>query len=580
MRFSKYYIPTLKEAPADAEVISHQLLVRAGMIRKVTSGIYSYLPLGMRALERVSKIVREEMNKAGAMEILMPAVQPADLWIESGRWAAYGKELLRFVDRNNREYCLGPTHEEVITALVRGEIRSYRQLPANLYQIQTKFRDEIRPRFGLMRGREFIMKDAYSFDRDNAGADKSYESMYRAYENIFKRMGLTFRPVEADSGAIGGSFSHEFMVLADTGEDVIAVSSGGKYAANVERAEISYDGPEAPLSDKNYEEVATPNCATVEAVCKLLNVPSTQIVKTMLYKAIGPEETDEEIVAVLVRGDREVNEIKLKNALNAIDLGLISAEEIAEVSGGQIGSIGPVGLKVKRIFADLELKGGNAWIVGANKPDAHLINVDFKRDAKIEAYKDMRLVQEGDLCPRDGGTLTLTRGIEVGHVFKLGLKYSQAMNAKYLDENGKEQYMVMGCYGIGISRVVAACIEQNHDENGIKFPPPLAPFHVSLLNLDIRSDEAIKKTDEIYNFLQAQGLEVLLDDRDERPGVKFKDADLIGSPLQLIVGGKGLARGIIEAKDRRTNEKTELTVANFQEEFKAWKNKVYAGWNI
>ena len=574
MRFSQYYIPTLKEAPADAEVISHQLLIRAGMIRKLTSGIYTYLPLGVRALEKVSRIVREEMNKAGALEIFMPTVQPSNLWEESGRWQQYGKELLRFKDRHARDYCLGPTHEEVVTDLIRGEVRSYRQMPINVYQIQTKFRDEIRPRFGLMRGREFIMKDAYSFDRDNAGADKSYESMYRAYENIFLRMGLTFRAVEADSGAIGGNFSHEFMVLAETGEDVIAVADAGPYAANLERAEVTYNGPEAPLSTIPYEEISTPGCATVEAVCKLLGVPPTQIVKTMLYTADG------EIVAVLVRGDREVNEIKLKNLLGAVEIDLVTSKEIAQVSDGNIGSIGPVGLKVNRIFADLELIGGNDWVVGANKPDAHFMHVDFKRDTKIEAYKDLREVQEGDSCPRGGGKLTLTRGIEVGHVFKLGLKYSETMNAKFLDENGKEQFMVMGCYGIGVSRVVAAAIEQNHDEFGIKFPPPLAPFQVSLLNLDIRSEEAIAKTDEIYQFLQSEGLEVLLDDRDERPGVKFKDADLIGSPIQLVVGGKGLARGIIEAKDRRTNEKIEISTQDFKQNFKLWKEQVWAGWNI
>ena len=574
MRFSQYYIPTLKEAPTDAEVISHKLLVRAGMIRKLTSGIYTYLPMGVRALEKVSAIVREEMNRAGALEVLMPTVQPADLWIESGRWGAYGKELLRFADRNDRDYCLGPTHEEVITTLVRGEVRSYRQLPLNLYQIQTKFRDEIRPRFGLMRGREFIMKDAYSFDRDNAGADKSYEAMYQAYEKIFQRMGLTFRAVEADSGAIGGSFSHEFMVLADTGEDVIASSSSGKYAANIERAEAVFGGPVAPLSSLPFEEVHTPNCPTVEAVCQLLGVPAAQIVKTMLFNADG------EIVAALVRGDREVNEIKLKNMLGATELNLLGADELQALTKASIGSIGPVGLPVKRILADLELQGGNAWIVGANKPDYHLKNVDFKRDVSIEAYKDLRFVQEGDPCPRGEGTLKLTRGIEVGHVFKLGLKYSQAMNAKFLDENGQEKFMVMGCYGIGVSRVVAACIEQNHDEFGIKFPPPLAPFAVSLLNLDVKSEDVCAKAEEIYTFLQKQGLEVLFDDRDERPGFKFKDADLIGSPIQLMVGGKGLARGIIEAKDRRSNERVELPVENFEQAFKEWKDKVYAGWNL
>ena len=573
MRFSQYYIPTLKEAPSDAEVISHKLLVRAGMIRKLTSGIYTYLPLGVKAIERVSRIVREEMNKAGALEIFMPTVQPSDLWEESGRWQKYGKELLRFKDRNDRDYCLGPTHEEVVTALLRGEIRSYRQMPLNVYQIQTKFRDEIRPRFGLMRGREFIMKDAYSFDRDDAGADKSYEIMYRAYENIFRRMGLKFRAVEADSGAIGGNFSHEFMVLADTGEDLIAVADSGTYAANVERAEIAYTGPEAPLSEIPCAEVHTPDCPTVEAVCKLLKVPASQIVKTMLYKADG------EIVAALVRGDREVNEIKLKNLIGAVELELLTAEDIALVSNGNIGSIGPVGLKA-RIFADLELLGGNDWIVGANKADAHLIHVDFKRDAVIEAYKDLRQVQEGDPCPRGGGRLTLTRGIEVGHVFKLGLKYSEAMNARFLDEDGKEKFMVMGCYGIGISRVVAAAIEQNHDEFGIKFPPPLAPFQVSLLNLDIRTEQSVATADQIYEFLQSEGLETLYDDRDERPGVKFKDADLIGAPVQIIVGSKGLERGIIEAKDRRTNEKTELSLENFKQNFKDWQTIVWAGWGL
>ena len=563
MRFSQYYIPTLKEAPADAEVISHQLLVRAGMIRKLTSGIYTYLPLGVRALEKVSRIVREEMNKAGALEILMPTVQPSDLWEESGRWQQYGKELLRIKDRNNRDYCLGPTHEEVVTALLRGEIRSYRQMPINVYQIQTKFRDEIRPRFGLMRGREFIMKDAYSFDRDNDGADKSYEKMYSAYEKIFQRMGLLFRAVEADSGAIGGNFSHEFMVLAETGEDVIAVATDGSYAANVERAEVVYNGPEAPISSTPYEEVSTPGCPTVEDVCRLLNVPASIIAKTMLYKADG------EIVAVLVRGDREVNEVKLKNLLGAIEIEMVNADEIAQVSGGNIGSIGPVGLKVKRIFADLELIGGNDWVVGANKPDAHFIHVDFKRDAEIEAYKDLRQVQEGDACPRGGGRLALTRGIEVGHVFKLGLKYSEAMNARFLDENGKEQFIVMGCYGIGVNRTMAAIVEQCSDERGIIWPKEVTPFHVHLVGIS-KTDEETQSVDAVYEKLISAGIDVLYDDRKASPGFKFADADLIGIPLRITAGKGFFANGELEMKERNKKDIANIPADKIVDEIKSY----------
>jgi len=574
MRWSNFYIPTLKEAPADAEVVSHKLLIRAGMIRKLTSGIYIYLPLGLRSIEKAASIVRQEMNSAGAQELLMPMVQPADLWQESGRWDFYGKELLRISDRHGRDYCLGPTHEEVITDLVRGEVRSYRQLPLNLYQIQTKFRDEIRPRFGLMRGREFMMKDAYSFDRDAQGLDISYRAMYEAYMKIFSRMGLKFRAVEADSGSIGGSFSHEFMVLAETGEDTIAFCHDCDYSANVERAEVvcTLDECDAPVAA--VEEVHTPDRHTVEEVCEFMNVPAAALIKTLLYVADG------EPVAALVRGDRELNEAKLKNLLRADTLELASPEQVREWTGAPVGFAGPVGLGVKRLFADNELRLATDWITGANKADTHLRHVSLKRDTRLSGYADLRMITEKDPCPRCSGTLELTRGIEVGHVFKLGTKYSEAMGCKFLDENGKEQVMLMGCYGIGVSRVVAACIEQNSDENGIVFPPPIAPFEVLLLNLDGKNDDVNARVDELYGAVQAAGCDVLMDDRNERPGVKFKDADLIGVPMQLVVGGKGLARGIVEAKDRRTGEKTELPVDGFAQAFAAWRRQVLQGWGL
>ncbi len=574
MRWSRYYIPTLKEAPADAEVVSHKLLVRAGMIRKLTSGIYTYLPLGLRALEKVGRVVREEMNRAGAMEVLMPMVQPGDLWKETDRWDVYGRELLRFVDRNDRDYCLGPTHEEVITDLVRGEIRSYRQLPVNLYQIQTKFRDEIRPRFGLMRGREFVMKDAYSFDKDEAGANVSYQAMYDAYTRCFRRMGMRFRAVEADSGAIGGSFSHEFMVLAETGEDVIAVCADCEYAANLEKAPVRVDKGAEPAQCPPMEVVGTPGAHTVEEVCKMLHVGAERVVKTLLFDADG------EIVAALVRGDRELNEVKLKNLLGATSLELATPGQVLAASSAPVGFAGPAGLSVKRMYADLELSHDDGWVAGANKSDAHVVNLSLSRDAKVTAYVDLRTITEADPCPKCGGRIQLTRGIEVGHVFKLGLKYSQAMNATFLDESGKEQFMVMGCYGIGVSRIVAACIEQNHDENGIVFPPPVAPFEVLLLNLNPKDAEVSARADELYAALQGAGVDVLLDDRDERPGVKFKDADLVGCPMQLVAGGKALARGVIEAKDRRTGERAELPVQDFAQAFAAWRGQVRAGWGL
>ena len=571
MRFSSCYIPTLKESPADAEVVSHKLLLRAGMVRRLTSGLYIYLPLGLRVINKISRIVREEMEKAGFRELLMPMVQPADLWKETGRWEHYGKELLRFKDRNEREYCLGPTHEEVITDLVRGEVRSYRQLPVRLYQVQTKFRDEIRPRFGLMRGREFVMKDAYSFDATAEAAEKSYKIMYDAYMRSFSRLGLRFRAVEADTGSIGGSFSHEFMVLADTGEDTIAFCHDCEYAANVERAEVAWRGSPAAADCPAMEKIATPGAHSVEDLTALLGVPASAIVKTMLFKVDG------QTVAVLVRGDREVNDIKLKNLLKAQDVELADAATVQAVTAAPVGFAGPVGLGVP-VYADAELQGATDYVVGANAADAHIKHVDLVRDVAVTAWADMRAITAQDQCPRCAGRMELAKGIEVGHIFMLGLKYSEAMHAVFLDENGKEQTMIMGCYGIGVSRVAAAAIEQNHDENGIVFPPPVAPFECVLLNLDPRSEEVNAKVEEIYALLQGMGIEVLLDDREERPGVKFKDADLLGIPMQLVVGGKGLGRGIVECKDRRTGEKGELSAASLEQDFVAWAEKVRQGW--
>ncbi len=574
MLWSRFYIPTLKEAPSDAEVVSHKLMTRAGMIRKLTSGIYTYMPYGNIAINKVAAIVREEMNRAGAIELSMPMVQPADLWQESGRWVQYGKELLRFTDRHDREYCLGPTHEEVITDLVRGEIRSYRQLPINLYQIQTKFRDEIRPRFGLMRGREFIMKDAYSFDRDDAGADISYKAMYDAYVRIFTRLGLRFKAVEADSGSIGGSFSHEFMVLAHTGEDTIASCVACNYAANLERAATVPSGKKASGNVPALEEIATPNARSIEEVAALLKVRADELIKTILF------EVDGKVVAALVRGDRDINDIKIKNHFNADSVELLAPEKVQAVSGAPVGFAGPAGLKADVIIADFELQEKSGWIAGANKADKHVKNLDLARDAKVAAYIDLRNITENDACPRCGGKLELPRGIEVGHVFKLGTKYSEALKAVYLDENGVEKTMIMGCYGIGVTRVVAACIEQNHDENGIIFPPAIAPFAVEIMNLDVKSEEVSAKALEMHDFIADSGLGVLLDDRDERPGVKFKDADLIGAPMQIIIGSKGLARGIVEVKNRKTGEKGELSMADFAAAFTAWKDAALQGWKI
>ena len=555
MRYSEMFLPTLREVPSDAEIISHQLMIRAGMIRKLTSGIYTYLPLGYRVIRKLERIIREEMDRAGAQEVFMPTVQPRELWEESGRWNLYGKELLRFKDRNDRDCCLGPTHEEVITDLVRNEIKTYRHLPRNLYQIQTKFRDEIRPRFGVMRCREFGMKDAYSFDADEEGAEINYQKMFDAYTEIFKRCGLEFRAVEADTGSIGGSFSHEFMVMAATGEDSLVFCSNCDYAANLEKAEIA--APEIhPVHKEDMlplEFVHTPNMRTIEEVSSFLRVAPRDIVKTMIYTADGNP------VAVLVSGDEEVNEIKVKNYLNCDVLEMATDDVIHEVTGAPRGFAGAVGIKVK-IIADYSLSNMTNFVMGANKEDYHVKNVNIGRDVSVAAFADLRIARETDMCARCGRALKFARGIEVGHVFKLGTKYSKAMKAQDLDKNGKERYMIMGCYGIGVGRTVAAAIEQNHDENGIVWPVPLAPYQVIITPVNVKDDKIKQISVKLYETLQQGGIEVILDDRDERAGVKFKDADLIGIPLRVTVGQKLLIEGVLEVKIRRTGQVKMLAV--------------------
>ncbi len=550
MRTSQLLLPTLREDPGEAETVSHRLMLRAGLIRKVAAGIYTYLPLGLRIIRKVEQIVREEMNRAGAQELLMPIASPAELWRETGRWDYYGKELIRFKDRHERDFCLGPTHEEVITDLFRREVRSYRQLPLNFYQIQTKFRDEIRPRFGLMRGREFIMKDAYSFDRDEAGARLSYQKMYDAYHRVFARCGLNFRAVEADTGLIGGTSSHEFMVLADTGEETVVYSEPGTYAANVERAEVLPPNEESKEALRPLRSVNTPGCRTVEEVTRFLKVEASKLVKTLLYS------TGSETVAVLIRGDHDANEIKLKRLLGVTDLELAGPATVEKVTGAPVGFAGPVGLKV-RIVADHAVKASTNVVVGGNQLDTHLVDVNCPRDFHVEQFADLRNARAGDPSPRKDGVLKTTKGIEVGHVFMLGTKYSQAMSASFLDPNGKECLAVMGCYGIGIGRTAAAAVEQNHDDKGIVWPFPIAPFHVHLIALG-QSTTVIDAATKLYTALEAVGLEVLWDDRDERAGVKFNDADLIGAPYQVIVGDKGLAEGLLEVKSRNTGVKTKL----------------------
>ena len=557
------FLPTLKEAPSDAEVISHKLMVRAGMIRKLAAGIYDLLPLGLMAQRKVENIIREELNRAGAQEVFLPSIQPAELWQESGRWNLYGRELLRVKDRHDRDFCYGPTHEEVITDLVRREVRSYRQLPLNLYQIQTKFRDEIRPRFGVMRCREFTMKDGYSYDLDEKGVEETYRKMYDAYCNIFRRCGLKFRAVEADTGQIGGSFSHEFMVLADSGEDSVATCEKCDYSANVEKAEIQQKTEDRRQKTeeelKPMEVVSTPDKKSVEEVSEFLKIEKEKIIKTLIF------ETENGIVAALVRGDHDVNDAKIKKLLKCDVINLAGEKVVEDVTSAPSGFAGPVGLNLK-IVADNSVMGIKNFVTGANLKDAHSINVNINRDFKIDVCGDIRMVKGGDLCPRCDGTLQVYKGIEVGHVFKLGTKYSESLKAVYLDENGKEKLMVMGCYGIGVGRTVAASIEQNHDDNGIIWPMPIAPFQAIILSLNIKNADVVKISENIYQTLRGSGIEVLLDERDERPGIKFKDADLIGMPIHIIIGEKNLKEGKAEIKIRKSNKRIIVPVSDMEKQ--------------
>jgi prolyl-tRNA synthetase len=556
MRQSQMLIPTLRDVPAEAEVVSHQLLLRAGMIRQVARGIYDFLPLGVRVLRKVERIVREEMVRAGAQEVLLPAICPAELWQESGRWEKYGKELLRIKDRNGRDFCFGPTHEEVITDLVRRDVRSYRELPINLFQIQSKFRDEVRPRFGLMRGREFIMKDGYSFHVDRADCDREYENMFQAYRRIFDRCGLAYRPVEADTGAIGGSRSHEFQVLAESGEDAIVSCDACEYAANVEKAGIGVAASPASAAVTPLDEVATPGHRTIEEVSAFLKLPAERFIKTLLYVA------GDTVVVALVRGDHALSEAKLKDALGTPTVELAPETTVERVTGAPVGFAGPICLRGSvRLLADQALAGITAAVTGANKADTHVRGVSAARDFATAELVDLRVATAGDRCPRCAGHFVLQRGIEVGQVFSLGTKYSAALKATVSDAEGKERVLEMGCYGIGVTRTIAAAIEQNHDDAGIIWPMPLAPFQVVVVPVNV-ADERLRTTAErLYAELTARGVEVLLDDRDERPGVKFKDADLIGYPLRITVGQRALERDAVELKRRTEKAATEVPVA-------------------
>ncbi|MDO4539987.1 MAG: proline--tRNA ligase [Syntrophomonadaceae bacterium] len=550
MRASQLFFPTLRELPSEAEVISHQLLLRAGFIRKTASGIYSYLPLAMRVLQKIERIVREEMDKAGGQEVGLPIVQPAELWQQSGRWAVYGDEMFRLTDRHDRWYALGPTHEEVITTLVDENINSYRDLPLLLYQIQNKYRDEIRPRFGLMRGREFIMKDMYSFDLDSDGLAESYRKMYSAYRAIYERMSLDFRVVEADSGAIGGNESHEFMVLAETGESLIVYCDQCEYAANVEKAPCIL--PEAVPEHREelpLEKIPTPNLRTIQDLVEFLQQPATNYIKTLMLRA------DDELIAVLVRGDRELNLLKLQHALGCAVLDMAEESAVRKLVAAGFGSLGAVGLPVK-IYADQEVMRMKNMACGANEDDYHFINVNVGRDFTPHQVVDVRDAVEGDLCPQCSQPLKVMRGVEVGHIFKLGTKYSEALDARYTDQQGQAQNIVMGCYGIGISRTMAAAVEQNYDENGIIWPLPIAPYQIIVTPVNVKNDEQRAAAEKIYADLLDAGYEVILDDRDERAGVKFKDADLIGIPVRVTIGPKSLQENCVEMKKRWENENT------------------------
>jgi prolyl-tRNA synthetase len=557
MRFSKLYLKTLKESPKEAEVISHQLLLRAGMIKKLASGIYSYLPLGKITLNKIEKIIREELDNAGCQEILMPVLQPAELWQESGRWLKMGEEMMRMQDRHNRDFVLGPTHEEVITDIIRNDIKSYKDLPLNLYQIQTKFRDERRPRFGLMRGREFLMKDAYSFHTSEEDLDREYHNMYKAYERIFSRCGLNFRPVEADSGAIGGSHTHEFHVLAESGEDDILYCNKCDYAANSEKAISNIDLTENTEDEKELTLVDTENRSSIEDVAKFLNVDITKTVKAMMFKSVLENET--KYYMALIRGDYEVNEVKLKNAVNSpVDLELITDEEFEKlnITKGYCGALKNISEDIY-VVADETIKPMKNMVIGANIKDKHYINANIERDIKIDKFYDIRMIKVGESCPHCDGTLEIARGIEVGQVFKLGTGYAEALGAKYLDENGKLQVMTMGCYGIGVSRTMAAAIEQNYDEYGIVWPVSIAPFVVNIIPANMKNETQINLAEKLYSEFSKTDIDTIIDDRNERLGFKMKDNDLIGLPIKIVVGKKA-DENIVEIKLRKTAETIEV----------------------
>ncbi|WP_166265918.1 proline--tRNA ligase [Marinobacter caseinilyticus] len=559
MRASRYLIATQKETPADAEIISHQLMLRAGMIRKLAAGLYTWLPLGLRVLRKVERIVREEMDKSGAQELLMPAVQPAELWQESGRWEQYGGELLRMNDRHGRDFCFGPTHEEVITDLIRNELKSYKELPANFYQIQTKFRDERRPRFGVMRAREFLMKDAYSFHLNAESLDETYRVMHSTYCAIFDRLGLDYRPVQADSGAIGGSASHEFHVLASSGEDAIVFSTSSDYAANIEKAEALAPSGERPAPAAAMTEVVTPGQKTIDALATFLNVAPSDCVKTLLVHAAAVEDAPQGLVALILRGDHTLNEIKAENLAGVAEpLTMATDDEIQAATGCAPGSIGPVNLSVP-VIVDRSAAHLADFVCGANKEGIHLTGVNWERDVELARVEDIRNVVSGDPSPDGKGTLEIRRGIEVGHIFKLGNKYSKAMNASVLDENGKNAILEMGCYGVGVSRIVASAIEQNYDDRGILWPDAIAPFEVVIVTLNAhKSPVVMEAAEKLYEQLRQAGFDVLLDDRNERPGVKFADMELIGIPHRVVVSDRGLTAGTLEYKGRQDADKQDL----------------------
>ena len=565
MRVSQFLLTTLKETPADAEVISHQLMLRSGMTRKLAAGLYTWLPLGLRVLRKAEAIVREEMERAGAQEVLMPAVQPAELWQESGRWEQYGSELLRFRDRHEREFCFGPTHEEVITDMVRREIRSYRQLPANFYQIQTKFRDETRPRFGVMRAREFLMKDAYSFHVDEKSLHDTYQIMHETYTRIFTCLGLDFRAVLADTGSIGGNASHEFHVLASSGEDAIAFSDSGTYAANVELAEALAPKGSRPIPSQSMASVATPGKHTIAEVSQFLNIQASQTVKTLLVQGV-----ESPVVALVIRGDHELNTIKVEKLPHvAQPFAFASADQVLAISGAAPGSVGPVGLSIP-VYADRAAAHLADFVCGANEDGKHLTGVNWQRDLPEPIVADLRNVVDGDQSPDGNGTLAIKRGIEVGHIFQLGKKYSTAMNAVCLDEEGKTVVLTMGCYGIGVSRVVAAAIEQNHDDKGIIWPKTLAPYHIALLPMNMHKSERVREAaEQLYQDLKNAGYEVLFDDRKERAGVMFADMDLIGIPHRLVLSERGLEAGSIEYKGRRDAQSQDIVRAQLMDFLKA-----------